>query len=319
MRTAYSCVVDGSPIFEWEAVNLCSSLIHNAKIAAQDIKVHVTPSVSGEFLEFVLDRGMSFFPIAPFPGNHGHCNKIRQMFSSAFAGYARAILCDCDLYFLRPPDLDRIVAPAGGRVVGRPQPPLAFLRSLYEAQGLIASPEIYVAFPESDDERTIASNWNGGLYVFDAHQMEKWGSVWAAHAERLLANVASLGPCKAHVDQISWALTVDQLSIAYEHLPYENNYPARFLKNNNYRQTPVRIAALHYHHKMDPLGEILRSGTAELDRQIDTANQKIRETVAARLIRDETLSSLFLRWRVYCGLSQPDRVAATLTRFRNPR
>jgi hypothetical protein len=195
--------------------------MHNAQIAVQDIKVHVTPSVSGEFREFVLDHGMSLVPIEPFPGNHGCCNKIRQMFSSAFVGYARAILCDCDLYFLRPPDLDRIVAPAAGRVVSGPNPPLALLRSLYEAQGLIPSPEIYVRFPQSNDERTITSNWNGGLYVFDAHQMEKWGSVWAAHAERLLANLASLGAYKAFADQISWALTVDQLSIAY---PRRNSF-----------------------------------------------------------------------------------------------
>src|SRR5258707_10549667 len=137
MKTAYSCVVEGTPKFEWQAVNLCVSLVRNAGIAAQDIKVHVTSSVSREFREFVLDHGMCIVPIDPFLGDHGYCNKIQQMFSSAFAGYERAVLCDCDLYFLRPLQLTHLISPAAGCVVDRPNPPLPLLYSIYNDRGII--------------------------------------------------------------------------------------------------------------------------------------------------------------------------------------
>jgi 2-polyprenyl-3-methyl-5-hydroxy-6-metoxy-1,4-benzoquinol methylase len=319
MKAAYSCVVDGTPKFEWQAVTLCSSLMHNAAIAAEDIKVHVLPSVSTEFRDFVLDHGMTLVPIKPFSGNHGYCNKIQQMFSSAFIGYRRAILCDCDLYFVRGPDIDRIATPAAGRVVDRPNPPLALLKTLYEKQGIVPSPQIGVGFPDCSGEQTVASNWNGGLYVFDVVYMWGWGRFWAECATKLLVDLPLLGGYENHVDQISWALTVDRLSIAYEHLTSEHNYPIHFDEVDYYRRAPTNIASFHYHHKMDSQGAIQLSGAQEVDRQLDEANRRNSKTLTARIISDEALYSLFERWQTHCSASQLETTAAPLVEFQNAR
>jgi 2-polyprenyl-3-methyl-5-hydroxy-6-metoxy-1,4-benzoquinol methylase len=319
MKAAYSCVVDGNPKFEWQAVTLCSSLMHNAAIAAEDVKVHVLPSVRSEFRDFVIDHGMTLVPIKPFSGKHGYCNKIQQMFSSAFVGYERAILCDCDLYFVRGPDINRIVAPAAGRVVDRPNPPLAFLKTLYEKQGIVPSPEISVGFPNCVDQRTVASNWNGGLYVFDVGHMGGWGRFWAECATRLLVDFPLLEGYENHVDQISWALTIDRLSIVYEHLTDENNYPIHLDDVDCYGRSPTNIASFHYHHKMDSQGAMQLSGIREIDRQLDEANRRNRKALTARIVHDETLYSLFERWQTHCGASRCGAAAAPLAEFRNAR
>jgi 2-polyprenyl-3-methyl-5-hydroxy-6-metoxy-1,4-benzoquinol methylase len=319
MKTAYSCVVDGSPKFEWQAVTLCSSLMHNAAIAAEDIKIHILPSVSSEFRDFAVDHGMTLVSVKPFFGSHGYCNKIQQMFSSAFIGYRRAVLCDCDLYFMRKPDLSRIAAPVAGRVVDRPNPPLALLKAIYEIQGIIPSPEISVGLPDYGDERTIASNWNGGLYVFHVEQMERWGRFWADYAARLLVDLALLGGYRNHVDQISWALTVDRLSIVYEHLADENNYPIHFDEPDRYRRAPGDIASFHYHHKMNSRGAMQLTGVGEVDRQLDNANRRNREALTERIFRDETLYSLFERWQTHCNPSKIEAAGVALAEFQNPR
>jgi hypothetical protein len=319
VTAAYSCLVDGGAKFEWQAVNLCSSLMRNAGVQAQDIKVHVTPSVSEAFRTFVDDHGMSLVPVDPFPGDHGYCNKIQQAFSPAFDGYEKAVLCDCDLYFVRPFKVGDLHAPAAGRVVDRPNPPLPLLRSLYDQSAVFASPVREVGLPMADLEETIASNWNGGLYVFDVEHLPAWGAVWSGHARRLLNNIAALGEYSNHIDQISLALTIDELSIPNEAIPLDHNYPIHLDAAEAYRQAPPDIASFHYHDRMDSLGHIKLTGVAELDSQIEALNWNIQASVTARLIRDDTLFHLFQRWQSYCSTLAPERVAASLTAFQNPR
>jgi hypothetical protein len=321
MRVAYSCLVDGTPKFEWQAVNLCVSLSENAGVMPEDIKLHITPSVSSEFRDYALDRCMTIVPTDPFPGEHAYCNKIQQMFSSAFAGYTRVVLCDCDLYFMQPLALELIAAPAAGRVVDRPIPPFALLQSLYEARGVTPSPvtDVDVGFPMAGVEHTLTSNWNGGLYVLDREQMNSWGRVWFAHATGLLAELEVLGDYRNHVDQISWALTLDQLSIPYARLPGEHNYPIHFGAIDSYRHAPPQIASFHYHHRMDALGRLQPTGIDQLDHQIYVANRRNGEILSSRLIRDDTLFRLFQRWQSFCGSVQSDGVTAARAAFQNPR
>jgi hypothetical protein len=319
MKIAYSCVVDGGAKIEWQAVNLCVSLIHNAGVMPADIKVHATPYVSHAFRAFAAGRGISLVPIDPFPGGHGYCNKIQQMFSAAFHGYDRAVLCDCDLYFLRPIDAESIRAPAAGRIVDRPNPPLAMLQALFAARRLASPPAADVGFPMAAGERTFASNWNGGVYALDARHLGPWGRAWAANAAWLLADPGSLGPYRPHVDQVSWTLTLGQLAIPFEPLPAAHNYPVHFGASEHYRRSPTDIASFHYHYRMDASGRILPTGIPELDGQIAVANQRIAETLTARLIRDDTLFELFQRWQVACDPVTADDLVATRAAFHNPR
>jgi hypothetical protein len=301
-RTAYSCVVDGAPKYEWEAANLGISLVSNAGVAPADVKLHVTTSVSAEFREFALARGFCLVPIEPFPGNHGYCNKIQQMFSPAFAGYARVVLCDCDLYFASSPETHFVEAPAAGCLVTRPNPPYALLHRVFESAGLQAPSPVPVRFPMSDADCTAPSNWNGGLYVFAAGELETWGHAWAAHATRLLAgDPGPLGQYRMFADQTGWALTLHELAIPFAQLPDTLSHPINpvLLECEGYRRTPSGIACFHLGTAMDPHGRIRPGGTAEIDAQIEAANRRIAETVLSRIDDDKHLAWLFQRWWDY--------------------
>ena len=228
MKIAYSCLVEGARSSNGRQSIFASSLMHNAGVMPEDIKIHVTPSVSPAFRDYVADHGMSLVPIDPFPGDHGYCNKIQQMFSPAFSGYTRVVLCDCDLYFVRWLEVESIRAPAVGRVVDRPNPPYPMLQRFFEAQGLATPSATDVGFPMAEGERTVASNWNGGLYVFDAGQLEFWGHAWAANVMRLLADLDTLGPYRNHIDQIGWALTLDQISDPLRASAWRTQLPSTF-------------------------------------------------------------------------------------------
>jgi 2-polyprenyl-3-methyl-5-hydroxy-6-metoxy-1,4-benzoquinol methylase len=136
---------------------------------------------------------------------------------------------------------------------------------------------------------------------------------------RLLADLDILGPYRNHIDQIGWALTLDQLAIPFEHLPGEHNYPVHFGPSDLYRRAPPDIASFHYHHCMDVLGRIQPTSIAELDVQIQIANRRNVEILTAQLIRDDTLFRLFQRWQSSCAPVNLDSLSAALTAFQNPR
>jgi len=319
MTTAYSCVVDGGAKFEWQAVNLCLSLMRNAGVEARDIKVHVTPPVSDTFRHFVEDHGMDLRSIAPFPGGHGYCNKIQQMFSPAFTGYDRVVLCDCDLYFMHALNTEGLAAAAAGRVVDRPNPPLPLLCDLFARYDVAHSTIVPVGFPFNEAEQTFDSNWNGGLYVFDVEILERLGTTWAQMSTRLIQDIELLGKYSAHADQIGLSLALNSLAIEHESLPQTQNYPIHFTGSENYLRAPSDIHSFHYHYRMNALGNIEYTGEKELDRQIEQVNENISDLITAQLIRDETLFGLFERWQRHCSTPRPERGNAALTAFQNPR
>lgn len=300
MRTAYSCLVDAGPKFEWQAVNLCTSILTNIGATPSDIKVHVTSRVSTEFANFVLDRGHCLLEVQPFPGDHGYCNKIQQLGSGAFAGYDRVVLCDCDLFFLTKPPLGSQIAAVAGRVVDQPNPPLDLLMKLYESRGITPRETCLVGFPTSADDLTIASNWNGGLYVLGTDCLEDCERVWARHALSLLADLDGLGNYRNHVDQIAWSLTLEELGLSYELLSSDANFPIH-LGPLLADQEPAFLSSIHYHDRMDSMGKLACTGNARIDMFIGLANDQIAALITKRVLNDDDLLRLFQRWQAYCS------------------
>ena len=224
------------------------------------------------------------------------------MFSPAFAGYARAVLCDCDLYFVSSPAAHFVDAPASGCLVTRPNPPYPLLRSVFESAGLPAPAPVPARFPMSADECTAATKWNGGLSVFAVGELESWGRAWAAHALRLLAeNPGPLGQYRMFADQTGWALTAQQLGIAFAQLPQTFSYPVTraLLACPLYHDTPADIVCFHLGKATDPAGRIRLTGIPALDAQVEAANRRIVRDLIALTDDDAVVSCLFERWQSY--------------------
>jgi hypothetical protein len=131
--------------------------------------------------------------------------------------------------------------------------------------------------------------------------MQSWGRVWALHATQLIAESESLGQYRMFVDQIAWALTLQQLAIPFAHLPDTLSYPVApaLLECTRYQHTPPDIACFHLGKAMNDQGQIRTIGIAALDAQVETANRRIAATLTSQAPQDENLKQLFQRWQTY--------------------
>ena len=167
-RIAYSCVVDASPKFEWQAFILVQSLLRNTDCNPVDIKVHCLPGISESFQKVMIDLKVTLIHIQPFITGFPYCNKLSQCFSGAFSGYDKIIMVDCDVFFLSFPDIP-IDAIFAAKIVDTPTPPLNVLQVIYQAAGLQATELIPATTALSVDEVTFKGYFNGGLYYVDTN------------------------------------------------------------------------------------------------------------------------------------------------------
>jgi hypothetical protein len=190
-------VVDGDATRYCQSLVWLGTLIHRAGVDRADIHVHLTDSRDGLFEDTYKAIGVNTWRVRPFPTPHGHCNKIRQFDTPALGGYARVILCDCDVAFDRNIALDFPGVLIGAKVVDLPNPPLPVLEAVLEASGIpCAPPRVPTSFVQrgtrcelntghESGAMTLQNNCNGGLYIVDRTLWPILGRKWAQWADWL--------------------------------------------------------------------------------------------------------------------------------------
>ncbi len=291
MKVAFSCLVDANPKFEWQAFLWAHSLVRNAAVAPNDIFVHCIHGVSEHFQSTIRGLGAQTVEVGQFDGGHAYCNKIQQCFSGAFAGYDRAVLTDCDLFFLSLPDL-RANATLAANVVGLANPPLPLLQDIYRRAGVAPSEMVPVELALSRDELTFASNLNGGFYSIDVTALPRIAERWRKHALWLIGEIAALGTYTNHVDQVALALTLDELGISPARLDPGANFHVHVPPERLSAAKTSRIDVLHYHSRMEPSGRIPATGVPFVDVPIARANAGIEAIVSS-----DFDNALFWNWR----------------------
>lgn len=290
MKIAFSCAVDAKPRFEWQAFILAHSLLKNTGCEPSDIKIHCLPGVSQAFQLAMRKLGVGLIVIEPFEG-HPYCNKIQQCFSSAFDGYDRVMLLDCDLYFTAPPvfEADAVFS---AKIVDLPNPPLAILEAVYRAAGMNQPEPSLVGCPILDDELTLANNFNGGLYVIDRMLLAQLGAAWKEYAIWLLGHMDLLGDYGQHVDQVAMALALSRLQVQTKPLSARDNFPVHLEEGRILPLAQGGLNVIHYHNNLLPDGRIKPTNIPEIDQQIVQANLEIQA-----VLRDEFDNELFWSMR----------------------
>jgi 2-polyprenyl-3-methyl-5-hydroxy-6-metoxy-1,4-benzoquinol methylase len=285
MKTAFSCVVDANPKFEWQALLWAHSLLRNSGCNSKDLKIHCLPGVTSRFRETMAALGVVMVDTRPFDGNHRYCNKIQQCFSEAFREYDRVVLTDTDLFFLAVPRFAKEIT-TGGMVVRVPNPPLKALKMIYDEAGVGYGEEVPVSCALNSEELTFCNNLNGGFYVFDSGLLKEIGEAWRNYALWLIDRIGSLGGYKAHVDQVAMALALDRLNIKAFLLDSRCNFSVNVgagrLSAIIASERLKKIDVLHYHASVLPSGEIKPSGVPLVDEAILRANREI-----SAIIRDQ--------------------------------
>jgi SAM-dependent methyltransferase len=281
VRTAWSCVIDAKPKFEWQGFLWIASLVRNGGVAPADLKVHCLPGVTEGFKKVAAKLGACVVETRPFEAGHVYCNKIEQCSSPAFEGYERIVLCDSDLFFLAAPELPE--APFAGKPVDLPNPPLGVLRRIYGEAGVTPSEEIPVDCALSPEERTIRSNMNGGLYRIDGSLLRELGAAWRKNALWLLERIDRLGSYKAHVDQVAMALALDQLRVPFALLTARENFPAHLPPERLRAFASGPVSVLHYHARVTPQGDLEPPGVPWVDEHVARANRDIKAIVESHV------------------------------------
>src|SRR5215468_505410 len=93
--TAYSCVVDNTPLLLAQAFLWVNCLKQLRRVPAYNIFVHTIDIEDHEFFTWLVDEGTNVITIPRFHPFSPHCNKIQQLASFHHTHYQKVALLDC--------------------------------------------------------------------------------------------------------------------------------------------------------------------------------------------------------------------------------
>jgi hypothetical protein len=269
-------VVDEHPRFHLDALRWFAALTKLAGVSATDLVVHVVGKESSEPLRFLRSQNVTVRQIERFDSRSPHCNKISgalRLADEPISGMA--ILCDTDVVVLEDPrHLHLQPGAVAGKLVDAPLPSLEVILAIFAEAGIVPPPT--VALPWGQDDRTVAGNNNGGLYIIPGDLLARVAAAWARWAVWLLDRAELLQQWTVYVDQVAMALALAAEGVDSVPLDVRWNTPTH---------DPTRIPSdapepsiIHYHQEVSRQGLIRLTGIApSIDRQIRQANDAIRD------------------------------------------
>jgi hypothetical protein len=270
VTATFSTLVDAMPKFELQARAWAWSLLQ-AGIPAGQIVAHHTPQVSQSFRSELGELGVTTREVPPHPSGHPACNKVQQLRHGTWTGAELVVLCDADVVWLDPHHIPRV--PFAAKIVDRPNPPESCWRKIL-GEAELSTFCVPVDVTESPNERTPATNFNGGLYLLDSGLAHELGEAWDERVEWLGRRQALLEGHAAHRDQVAVALALLDLDVTPVQLDRGWNFPIH--KEPRLLQQPiVHIRALHHHDRRDQTGNLLPVGVDWIDEAVARANEML--------------------------------------------
>ena len=176
--TAFSCVVDNTPLLLPQAFLWVNCLKRLRGVAASDIFVHTVEIDDQEFLTWLSNEEVNVVAIPRFHPLSPHCNKIQQLATFRDTNYRRVVLLDCDTAVIGDLDLPDL-APIGASILHYGNPPAAVLTAIFE-EAVGAPPDWVPAALERDGQRELTdhNNCNGGVYICDRVFLTELEDAW---------------------------------------------------------------------------------------------------------------------------------------------
>jgi len=274
MRIKYSCVVDNKDQFKKQGWLWLNSLIYFGKINPSDIFIHCIRGMDQDYIKKCAGTGVNAVISDPY-GDQTYCNKIAQLATGGLKDSDAVILMDTDMIMLEnfenTLDFDSVSA----KIVDNPNPGASVIDELFELAGLRKSlPDKSV---ECIDDPTYGANFNGGLYIIPQKYYETVKSGWEKWSQWLLQYGKPLYDAKreAHIDQLSFCMTVHENNIPVKHLDRLYNYPLPYDFGDEKKLPYV----LHYHTCTDEnhLLSVDYQPAGNIKKAVDLANRFIRE------------------------------------------
>jgi SAM-dependent methyltransferase len=298
--TAFSCVVDKSPLLLAQAFLWVNCLKHIRGVGAGDIFVHTVDVDDDEFLTWLADENVTVIPIARFHPLSPHCNKIQQLATFRQTSYRRAVLLDCDTAVLGNLDLPNS-APIGASIVHYGNPPASVLATIF-AEAVGAPPDWVLAALERNGRRepTDRNNCNGGVYICDCAFLTDLEAAWRSRALWSLEHLNLYRGHGFHVDQVSFALAMHDLRTSVQHLDLAWNFPTNV---PSHVLPDIVPQIIHYHGELTPQLRLKTIGLHRPDAEIIRFNKNVE-----RFIRQNLLNSVLWNFRYFIDSEEGSQI-----------
>ncbi len=219
---ALCCVVDAHPRFYVECVLWALCATRNLPSHFQPF-IYVVGDVPHDLLDWIRSQKIEVRSADPVVAGSPHSNKIAPFLGAHDADFTA--VCDADLYWVCDPS--HLLT--SGRVRAAPNnhacPPPRIFRSILSACGLDRPYRPGMAlFTGSEGTReTHINNISAGIVVAPKSRARELAEAWRKWAAWLVRNRHLLESWAVHVDQVGFALAMEELDEDVEYLsPHVN-------------------------------------------------------------------------------------------------
>jgi ABC-type polysaccharide/polyol phosphate transport system ATPase subunit len=223
-RFTLCCVVDENPRLHVELVLWVICVKRHLPLDRYRVIVYHVGNFPRDVANWLEAQGIEVRRIATaVVEGSPHCNKIAPLFDPHETDYI--IVCDTDLYFVDNPAVflvsDRFRAPPNNHC----NPPSPVFKAILTKSGLGRGDRPGIALFKGQDglRETNINNISGGFIAVPERRREIFSSLWRKWARWLVQNRALLGAWAVHVDQVAFALAMEELGEDVELLPPQTN------------------------------------------------------------------------------------------------
>lgn len=290
MTVKFSCVVDQDPRFAQQALVWACSLLTYGGEEAESVVVHTVGESHADYIQVLRGWGMETPVVQPFDARHPYSNKLVQLESERLHSADHVVLCDCDIVFcgdITPWITGDIVRARIASLV-----PPRRLERIFETAGLslpaVRAKTLLVG------RETFPTYCNGGIYIIPRAVLQELREVWPRWDRWLLDRLDLIKPFGIFVDQISFAMSCEELGLSVDHLSVALNFDTVYLPGRVHRvvgKTEIQPLVLHY-HELDASGLLRLTPLPSVNRQVRKINDLIR---LARRVNFDKSSLLLLR------------------------
>ncbi|MFW0884360.1 methyltransferase [Candidatus Acidulodesulfobacterium sp. H_13] len=166
-----------------------------------------------------------------------------------------------------------------GKVVDFNNPNMEILKKIFDSFD-VEYPKI--THDTLNNQETFETNFNGGLYGIPTKHLNFFVAKQKEYAMEMLnsKNITELLKEKVnHIDQISFALTLQSLEINYNLLTYEYNCPTHVVNNFDVlkQRLTFDVKVLHFHSNLSTIGLLNLVNIAAIDKQINKINTMLKK------------------------------------------
>jgi hypothetical protein len=276
MTVKFSCVMDQHPRFAEQALVWASSLLTYGGQEPDSLVIHAVGEGASECKRVADSWGIAFRIVGPFDKRHPNSNKLVQLESEALHSADYVVLCDCDTAFCQDISSWIMGDAIRARIASLTGLPPRRWEKVFRMAGLSLPAARVQAMLNGLD--TLPTYCNGGIYILPQPLFQKLREVWPYWDRWLLDRRDLIRPFEAFADQISFAMSCEELDLKVDHLPLELNFDGVSRPSGLHRvvgKTEIQPLVVHY-HKLDARGLLRLTQIPSVNREIRKINDLIR-------------------------------------------